>query len=148
MAIREIVKEGDPILRKVCREVTVFDAKLGRVLDDMLETMKRAEGVGLAAPQVGFMRRFAICEINDGEILEIINPVIVEKSGSQIGAEGCLSVPKVYKDVNRYMRITVKFLDRNGAPHTRELDGFNARVVQHEMDHLDGILFIDKAEKK
>lgn len=148
MAIREIVKEGDPILRKVCREVTVFDAKLARVLDDMLETMKKADGVGLAAPQVGFMRRFAICEINGGEILEIINPEIIEKSGSQIGGEGCLSVPKVYKDVNRYMNIKVKFLDRNGVEHTRELDGFNARVVQHEMDHLDGILFIDKAEKK
>lgn len=148
MAIREIVKEGDPILRKVCREVTVFDAKLGRILDDMLETMKKAEGVGLAAPQVGFLRRFAICEINDGELLEIINPVILEKSGNQIGAEGCLSIPKIYKDVNRYMNIKVKYFDRNGVEHTRELNGFNARVVQHEMDHLDGVLFVDKAEKK
>ncbi len=148
MAIRDIVKDGDPLLRKKCREVTEFDSKLGRILDDMLETMKKADGVGLAAPQIGFMKRFAICELNGGEILEIVNPVIVAKSGSQIGAEGCLSCPKKYEDVERPKYISLKYFDRNGVEHVRELEEFNARVVCHETDHLDGILFYDKAVKK
>lgn len=148
MAIRDIVKDGDPLLRKKCREVTEFDAKLGRILDDMLETMKKADGVGLAAPQIGFMKRFAICELNGGEILEIVNPIILDKSGSQIGAEGCLSCPKKYEDVERPNYIKLKYFDRNGLEHIRELEEFNARVVCHETDHLDGILFYDKAVKK
>lgn len=148
MAIRDIVKDGDPLLRKKCRPVTDFDAKLGRILDDMLETMKKAEGVGLAAPQIGFLRRFAICEIDGGEILEIVNPVIIEQSGSAIGAEGCLSCPKKYEDVLRPKHIKLKYQDRTGVEHIRELDDFNARVVCHETDHLDGILFYDKAVKK
>lgn len=148
MAIRDIVKDGDPILRKKCREVTSFDDKLARLLDDSLETMKKADGVGLAAPQIGFLRRFAVCLINDNEVLEIVNPVIIDSSGNQIGAEGCLSCPKKYEEVARPNNITLKYFDRKGVEHIRELSGFNARVVLHETDHLDGILFYDKAVKK
>lgn len=148
MAIRNIVKDGDPILRKKSRPVTDFDAKLARILDDMLETMKKADGVGLAAPQIGFLRRFAICELRGNELLEIVNPQILEQSGSQIGPEGCLSCPKRSEDVLRPKYIKLKYQDRSGVEHVRELEEFDAVVVSHETDHLDGILFYDKAVKK
>jgi len=148
MAKRDIVKDGDPLLRKTCREVTAFDAKLGRILDDMLETLMAAEGVGLAAPQIGLMRRFAICLINDKELLEIINPVILESSGEEVMTEGCLSCPNNWKEVKRPHYIKLKYFDRNGVEHIKELEGFNARVCCHEIDHLDGILFYDKAVTK
>ena len=148
MAIRNIVKDGDPILRKKSRLVTDFDSKLSRILDDMLETMKRADGVGLAAPQIGFLRRFAICELKSNELLEIVNPEILEKSGEQIGPEGCLSCPKRSEDVLRPKRIKLKYQDRYGNEHIRELEDFDAVVVSHETDHLDGILFYDKAVTK
>lgn len=148
MAIREIVQDGDPLLRKVCREVTAFDERLGRILDDMLETLQSAGGVGLAAPQIGLMRRFAICIINEKELLEIINPVILEQSGEEIMTEGCLSCPNQWKEVKRPARIKLQYCDRFGETHVRELEGFNARVCCHEMDHLDGVLFYDKAVKQ
>ena len=153
MAIRDIVKDGDPLLRKKSHPVEKFDGRLHALLDDMLETMRSADGVGIAAPQVGILRRAVICELEvpgkeEGEILEMINPVITEKSGEQVGAEGCLSVPGKRCDVLRPMRISVTFSDRFGKEHRRVFEGFNAVVASHEIDHLYGILFYDKAVKE
>lgn len=143
MAIRNIVKVGDDVLRKVCRTQLNFDEKLATILDDMAETMYKAEGVGLAAPQVGLLRRFCVVDIGDG-LIELINPVIIEKSGSQKGSEGCLSVPDRYEDVERPMKVTVRAQDRNGKTFTISAEGFLARAFCHEIDHLDGILYIDR----
>ena len=112
MAIRNIVKIGDDILRKVCRTQLAFDEKLATVLDDMAETMYKAEGVGLAAPQVGILRRYCIVDVGDG-IIELINPVIDKESGSQEGQEGCLSIPGRYEDVVRPMKVKIHAQDRN-----------------------------------
>ncbi len=145
MAIRNIVKIGDDVLRKVCRTQLTFDDKLATILDDMAETMYKAEGVGLAAPQVGILRRFCIIDIQDGEgILELINPVIESKSGSQVGSEGCLSIPDRFEEVKRPMKVTVRAQDRNGNNFTITAEGFKARAICHEIDHLDGILYIDR----
>lgn len=140
MAIREIVKEGDPVLGKICRPVEKFDEKLWTLLDDMLETMHKADGVGLAAPQVGILRRLCIVDIGDG-VIELINPKIVKKSGSQKDAEGCLSCPGIYGIVERPMKVTVKAQDRHGKPFTISGEELLARAFCHEIDHLDGILF-------
>lgn len=147
MAIRNIVKLGDDTLRKISRTQLTFDEKLHMILDDMAETMYKAEGVGLAAPQVGILRRFCIVDVGDG-LIELINPVIVEKSGSQTGNEGCLSIPDRYEDVTRPMQVTVRAQDRNGNNFTVTAEGFKARAFCHEIDHLDGILYIDRAGKK
>ncbi len=145
MAIRNIVKIGDDVLRKVCRTQLTFDEKLATILDDMAETMYKAEGVGLAAPQVGILRRFCVIDVQDGEgILELINPVIEKKSGSQTGSEGCLSIPDRYEEVKRPMKVTVRAQDRNGNNFTITAEGFKARALCHEIDHLDGILYIDR----
>ena len=143
MAIRNIVKVGDDVLRKVCRTQLTFDEKLATILDDMAETMYKAEGVGLAAPQVGLLRRFCVVDIGEG-LIELINPVIIEKSGSQKGSEGCLSVPDRYEEVERPMKVTVRAQDRNGKTFTISAEGFLARAFCHEIDHLDGILYIDR----
>ena len=143
MAIRNIVKQGDDVLRKICRTQMTFDEKLAQTLDDMAETMYKAEGVGLAAPQVGLLRRICIVDIGDG-LIELINPVIVEQSGSQIGSEGCLSVPGRFEEVDRPMYVTVNAQDRNGNNITISAEGFKARAFCHEIDHLNGILFIDR----
>lgn len=143
MAIRNIVKVGDDVLRKVCRTQLSFDEKLATILDDMAETMYKADGVGLAAPQVGLLRRFCVVDIGDG-LIELINPVIIEKSGSQKGSEGCLSVPDRYEEVERPMKVTVRAQDRNGKTFTISAEGFLARAFCHEIDHLDGILYIDR----
>lgn len=148
MALRDIVKDGDPLLRRKCREVTAFDDKLAKILDDMLETMLHADGVGLAAPQVGLLRRFAICQMTSKEIVELINPVIVSAEGSETGNEGCLSVPNKFLPVARATKITILYRDRNGREVQRTFEGFDARVCQHEMDHLDGVLFYDRAVKQ
>lgn len=140
MAIREIVKEGDPVLGKICRPVEKFDEKLWTLLDDMLETMHKADGVGLAAPQVGILRRLCIVDIGDG-VIELINPKIVKKSGSQKDAEGCLSCPGIYGIVERPMKVTVEAQDRHGKPFTISGEELLARAFCHEIDHLDGILF-------
>jgi len=145
MAKRDIVKDGDPMLRKKSRDVTAFDAKLGRILDDMAETMIAADGVGLAAPQIGLLRRFAVCQMTSGELVELINPVLLEGDGEALLNEGCLSCPGKYMQVKRYAHIKVAFVDREGNPQEREFFDFDARVCQHEMDHLDGVLFYDKA---
>ena len=146
MAIRNIVKIGDDVLRKTCRTQLTFDEKLGTILDDMAETMYKAEGVGLAAPQVGILRRYCVVDGGDG-LIELINPVIVEKSGSQTGAEGCLSVPERYDEVERPMKVTVRAQDRHGNNIVITGEGLKARAFCHEIDHLDGILFIDRTKK-
>lgn len=143
MAIRNIVKLGDDVLRKVCRTQMVFDDKLATLLDDMADTMYKAEGVGLAAPQVGILRRVCIVDVGDG-IIELVNPVITEKSGKQVGSEGCLSIPDRFEEVKRPMKVTVRAQDRNGNNFTISAEGFKARALCHEIDHLDGILYIDR----
>ena len=150
MAIRNIFKEGEPILRKKAREVEVFDdARLHQLLDDMKETLHVAEGVGLAAPQVGISKRVIIIEPTEGDITEMINPVITKAKGSQIGLEGCLSVDSSKNGkVNRPMSLTVEYFDRNGEKQVMRATDWTARVICHETDHLDGILFIDKKEKE
>lgn len=149
MAIRNIVKIGDDVLRKVCRTQLTFDEKLATVLDDMADTMYKAEGVGLAAPQVGILRRYCIVDVGDEDgLVELINPVITERSGSQTGNEGCLSIPERYEEVTRPMKVTVRAQDRNGKNFTITAEGLKARAFCHEIDHLDGILYIDRVDKK
>lgn len=143
MAIRNIVKIGDDVLRKKCRTQLEFDEKLAMILDDMADTMYKAEGVGLAAPQIGILRRFCVIDVGDG-LLELVNPVITEKSGSQIDNEGCLSIPDRFEQVERPMKVTVRAQDRNGNNIVIKAEGFKARALCHEIDHLDGILYIDK----
>ncbi len=152
MALREIVKYGDDILRKKCRPVTAFDEKLHILLDDMKETLALAQGAGLAAPQVGILRRAAIVDVHDGKgPMELINPEIIAAEGLQKGNEGCLSLPNEWHEVERPLRVTVKAQDRNGEEFTITGEGLMARAFCHELDHLDGVLFIDKcgsAEKE
>lgn len=144
MAIREITKYGkDPILRKVCRSQLNFDERLAQTLDDMAETMYEADGVGLAAPQVGILRRYCVIDIGEG-IVELINPVIIEQSGEQTGQEGCLSVPGRFEDVTRPMYVKVRAQNRHGENIVVEGEGLMARALCHEIEHLDGVLFIDK----
>lgn len=147
MAIRNIVKLGDDVLRKVCRTQMTFDEKLATTLDDMAETMYKAEGVGLAAPQIGILRRYCIVDVGDG-IIELVNPVIESARGKQEGEEGCLSIPNRYESVTRPMTVTVRAQDRSGNSFTITAEGFKARALCHEIDHLDGILYIDKTDKK
>lgn len=144
MAIREITKYGqDPILRKVCRSQLNFDERLAQTLDDMADTMYKADGVGLAAPQIGILRRYCVIDIGEG-LVELINPVIIEQSGEQCGQEGCLSVPGRYEDVKRPMYVKVRAQNRNGENIVVEGEGLMARALCHEIEHLDGVLFIDK----
>ena len=144
MAKRNIVKVGEDILRKKCREVTAFDDKLWVLLDDMLETMKDANGVGLAAPQVGILRRVVVIDVGEGPI-ELVNPVITSVKGKQREVEGCLSVPGYTGIVDRPESITIRGLDREGNHQEFTFEGFKAVVMCHEYDHLDGILYTDKA---
>ena len=148
MAIRNIVTKGDDVLRKICRTQMKFDDKLAMVLDDMRETMYKAEGVGLAAPQVGILRRFCIIDIGDEDgLIELINPVIMETSGSQIGPEGCLTIPGESAEVERPMYVKVRAQDRFGNNIVVEGTELKARALCHEIDHLDGILYIDKVKR-
>lgn len=146
MALRDIVKDPEPVLRRHSRPVEAFDDKLGKLLDDMHETMLAADGCGLAAPQVGLLRRVAVIETEDG-YFEFVNPVIVASSGSQRGYEGCLSVPNRSEIVVRPMNVTVEYRDRKGKKQKRDFSGPTARACCHEFDHLDGILYYDKAVK-
>ncbi len=141
MAIRQIRQRDDEILIKRCKEVTKFDEKLWILLDDMYETMKKHEGVGLAAPQVGILRRAVVIEVKEGERIELINPEIIKTSGSQNDAEGCLSFPKLFGYVERPNYVKVKAQDRNGKEFTIEGEELLARAFCHECDHLDGIVF-------
>ncbi|CAB1248342.1 peptide deformylase [Ruminococcaceae bacterium BL-6] len=140
MALRNIRKEGDEILSKVCRPVEKFDEKLAILLDDMMETMHEANGVGLAAPQVGILRRAVVVDVDDRPI-ELVNPQILETSGEQDGVEGCLSFPGQYGMVKRPMHVKIKAQDRTGKFFETEGDGLLARAFCHEIDHLDGIVF-------
>ena len=143
MAIRKIREIGDPCLNKVCRPVEKFDAKLHTLLDDMAETLEKANGVGLAAPQVGILRRVVIIDRGEDGIIELINPVITETSGSYVDIEGCLSVPGKAGEVERPQKATVRAQDRNGNYYEKKLEGIFCRCACHETDHLDGKLFID-----
>ncbi len=146
MAIRNIVKLGDPVLRKTARSVLEFNSRIATLVEDMLETMYAAEGVGLAGSQVGVLKRVCVVDIGDGPI-ELINPVILEKKGEQQESEGCLSLPGRYDVTSRPMWVKVRAQDRFGKTFTVTGEGLLARAFCHEIDHLDGILFIDRLAK-
>ncbi len=145
MALLEIKKAGDPVLKEVCTPVKRVDNKLKKLLDDMAETMYEADGVGLAAPQVGIPIRAVVIDTGDG-LFDMVNPVIVKKEGSELGTEGCLSVPQVYGEVERATQVTVEFTNRRNKRQRITVTGLFARCVQHELDHLEGQLFIDVAK--
>ena len=145
MAKLKIVKVGDDILRKRCRPVEEITPKIHRLLDDMAETMRAAQGVGLAAPQVGILRRIVVIEVEEGNLIELINPKIIAYAGEQEGTEGCLSVPNKWGTVKRPMHVTVRALNRHGEEFEITGSGFLARAFCHELDHLDGKLMIDRA---
>lgn len=146
MALREIVIVGDDILRKRSREVTQFDDKLFELLDDMAETMRfEGRGIGLAAPQVGVLKRIFVVDVGDEHgLIEFVNPQIISTEGSVIGPEGCLSVPGKSGDVERPEKLTIKAQDRNGTFFELTATGLLTVCICHENDHLDGVLFIDK----
>ncbi len=144
MALRNIVKEGDPILNKVCRKVEKFDDRLAALLDDMKETLYNADGVGLAAPQVGILRRVVVVDVGDG-LIELVNPQIIScEGGEEEASEGCLSCPGIYGVVSRPRIVKLQAQDRNGKWHIYKGEGLKARCFCHELDHLDGILFTSK----
>ena len=153
MALRNIVKKGDPCLEKHCRPVTDFNERFHTLLDDMRETLIQSEGVGLAAPQVGILRRAVLVletNVPEGEdeyIIELVNPEIIEQSGSQTGPEGCLSVPGMYGYVERPEYVRLRAQDRDGNWFEIEGDGLTARAFCHELDHLEGHLFTERAER-
>lgn len=147
MALRNIVTEGDAILRKKCRPVDEVDDRIRMILDDMVETMREANGVGLAAPQIGMMRRMFVAEPEPDEVYFFVNPEITETDGTQESSEGCLSVPGYSGLVDRPEKITIKGLDRDGKHQEYTFEGFRAVVMCHEYDHLDGILYTDKAKE-
>ena len=148
MALREILNFGDEALRKKCRPVTNFDERLGALLDDLTETLLASDGVGLAAPQVGILRRVAVVNIRDDRgTIELVNPEIIEETGNQTGNEGCLSAPGEFCSVDRPYEVMVKAFDRCGNEFTVKGRELLARALCHEIDHLDGILFIDRVKK-
>lgn len=147
MAIRKIVKMGDDILRKKCKPVTVFDERLGELLDDMKQTMYEFDGMGLAGPQVGVLKRIVVMDVNN-MFLELINPEIIAVEGEDFEYESCLSCGKIREIVKRPYKVTVKAQDRFGFEFVITGEKWLARCICHELDHLDGILFFDKAEKK
>ena len=146
MGLRKILTDKDPALHKVCKPVISFDWKLHKLLDDMRDTLIDSNGVGLAAPQVGILRRVVLVDTGD-EILELINPEMVSTSGEQYGAEGCLSVPGKYGWVKRPMFATVKAQDRNGDWYEVEGEELIARCFCHELDHLDGIVYTEVMDR-
>lgn len=145
MTMLDIKQAGDAVLKQKAAAVTKIDRKIRTLLDDMAETMYKADGVGLAAPQVGVSKRIVVIDAGDG-LIELINPEITEQSGWEIGNEGCLSVPGVFGDVERFAEVTVEALNRNNKKFTITGTGLLARALQHEIDHLEGILFIEKAK--
>ena len=146
MALMEIYVAGNPVLRETTKKVTVFDKKLGKLLDNMAATMYHAEGCGLAGPQVGVAKKLLVIDAFDDQgIREFINPEIVDQSGAIVTTEGCLSVPNYEGEVNRASQVVVAFQDRKGVPKELKAEGLLAIALQHEIDHLNGVLFIDKA---
>ena len=156
MAIRDIVTLPNPVLRRKAHKVTEFDKDLQELIDDMIETMRQAPGVGLAAPQVGESIRLIVVEygeekdseVQPKKLFAVINPEIIQSSEEkEIGVEACLSLPGLAGEVERYQQIVVKGINRYGKPARIKVDGWLARIFQHEIDHLDGVLFTDRAEK-
>lgn len=145
VAALEIRKAGDAVLKKQCAPVTKITGRIKKLLDDMVETMHAADGVGLAAPQVGVELRVIVIDVGEG-LIELINPVLLSWEGSQKGLEGCLSVPGVYGEVERYEKVVVEGLNRSGRRIRVSGAGLLARALQHEMDHLEGVLFVEKAQ--
>lgn len=148
MSVRKIVLSPDPVLEQPCTEVTVFDKKLAKLLNDMYDTMLEFDGVGLAAPQIGIGKRIAVVDIDDGSgTIELINPVLLSADGEQTGPEGCLSFPGLFGEVSRPYSIKVQAQNRRGKWFTIEAEDFLARAILHEMDHLDGVLFTSKISR-
>ena len=146
MGLRKILTDKDPALHKVCKPVVAFDAKLHKLLDDMHETLEDSGGVGLAAPQVGILRRVVLVD-NGEEVLELVNPTLVETDGEQVGPEGCLSVPGKYGLVKRPYYAKVRAQDRNGNWYEADGEELTARCFCHELDHLDGIIYTELMER-
>ncbi len=146
MAVKFVVQDGDPVLREKCKEIKVFNGKLWELLDDLKDTVRAEKGAGLAAPQIGVPLRVVVIDVEEG-FFELINPVIVSQKGEQIGPEGCLSVKGKQGTVVRPYKVKAEYRDRNGKKHKLTAEGFFARAVCHELEHLDGILYTDKAEE-
>jgi len=146
MAIRKIRVDGDDVLRKVCKPVEKMTGRIETLIEDMYETMYEANGVGLAAPQVGILKRIVVIDVCDGEAYTLINPVIVEADGEQVGDEGCLSLPGLVGTVKRPNHVVCKALNENMEEITVEGEGLLARAICHELDHLEGVLYKDKVE--
>jgi peptide deformylase len=146
MAIRNIRKLGEDILRKKCRVVETIDDKITTLLDDMIDTMQNADGVGLAAPQVGILKRIAVIDVGEG-VIELINPEIIKTEGKETNVEGCLSVPGKWGTVERPQKVTVRATGRDGNEYEITGEGLLARALCHEIDHLDGVVFVDKVEE-
>lgn len=143
MAVYQIVKIGDPVLREVAKEVPKITPNIIKLLGNMADTLKEANGVGLAAPQIGISKRVVVVDVGKG-VIELINPVIIAQEGKEVDAEGCLSVPGIEGEVVRAKKVTVEALNRSGEKFTVTGEGLLARAFQHEIDHLDGVLFVDK----
>ncbi|MCI8370054.1 MAG: peptide deformylase [Clostridia bacterium] len=146
MMLRFVLQNGDPVLRNKCEEVKTFNKELFALLDDMKETVRAERGAGLAAPQIGVSLRVVVIDVDEG-YFELINPVIVSVKGEQVGPEGCLSVKGKQGTVRRPDKVKAEYRDRHGKKHKLTAEGFFARAVCHELDHLDGILYIDKADE-
>ncbi len=147
MAERQILTQGDPALEKVCRPVVNFDSRLHTLLDDMKETLLKANGVGLAAPQVGILRRVVVVMDKEDHMIELVNPEIIQQEGRQEGLEGCLSVPGMYGNVTRPNLVTIRAQDRDGGFFETTGEEIVARCFCHELEHLDGHLFVERTEK-
>ena len=145
MSVLDIRRAGDPVLKTTAQSVPKITKNIKTLLDNMLHTMREADGVGLAAPQVGVSLRVIIVDIGEG-LIELINPEIIFSEGCEMGTEGCLSVPGMYGDVERFTQVTVQGLDRQGKLVEVSGEGLLARALQHEIDHLEGVLFIEKAQ--
>ena len=143
MAVLEIMTTGHPVLKQFAEPVEFVNKKIRQLLDDMAETMYKTDGVGLAAPQVNVSKRIIVLDDGNG-LIEVVNPEIVKKEGAQIGLEGCLSVPELFGEVERYEKVEVHGLNRNNKKIKIKAEGFLARIFQHEIDHLNGILFVEK----
>lgn len=142
--VRYVVQVGDPVLRQKCEEVKFFDKALGALLDDMKQTVRAENGAGLAAPQINVAKRVVVIDVSEG-FYELVNPKILSQKGEQTGPEGCLSVKGKQGIVIRPNKVKIEYRDRNGRKHVLTAEGFFARAVCHELDHLDGVLYIDKA---